>query len=69
MFFSTGIYLDWTAVHEFGHSLGLNHSNVNGSIMFPYYSDSQSDLHSDDITRIKELYGGEPQYISYYKKK
>ncbi|XP_001508976.1 stromelysin-1-like [Ornithorhynchus anatinus] len=48
------------AAHEFGHSLGLLHSNVPQSLMFPHYSDSDPNtfqLHQDDINGIQMLYG------------
>ena len=46
------------AAHEFGHSLGLRHSNVNGSMMFPSYTGPRRYLHSDDIAGIRSIYGG-----------
>lgn len=48
------------AVHEFGHSLGLSHSSVQGAIMYPYYqsmSGGEYALSSDDITGIQAIYG------------
>ena len=47
------------AVHEFGHSLGLSHSSVQGAIMYPYYQSLTSEykLSSDDITGIQAIYG------------
>lgn len=47
------------AVHEFGHSLGLGHSSVQDSIMFPWYQsyDPTQDLPDDDRTGIQEIYG------------
>ncbi len=46
------------AAHEFGHSLGLRHSNVNGSLMFPSYGGPMRFLHSDDAAGIRTIYGG-----------
>ena len=55
----SGLSFYAVAVHEFGHSLGLSHSSVEGAIMFPYYqavTDNYT-LSPDDITGIQAIYG------------
>lgn len=46
------------AVHELGHSLGLAHSPVYSSIMFPYYKGpgKSTVISYDDIMAMYELY-------------
>lgn len=43
-------------VHELGHSLGLAHSPVWNSVMFPYYKGVTSQLEYDDILAMYTLY-------------
>ncbi|NXU57195.1 MMP7 protein, partial [Turnix velox] len=48
------------AAHEFGHSLGLAHSNVRGALMYPLYTymnPATFRLSEDDKRRIQKLYG------------
>ena len=68
----SGTNLLWVGVHEFGHSLGLQHSNVQGAVMYPYYTGyvPNMELHSDDIAGIQSLYGkghGLSRYIGLTK--
>ena len=47
------------AAHEFGHSLGLSHSDVEGALMYPWYQNLNEDspLDEDDKRGIQYIYG------------
>jgi matrixin/putative peptidoglycan binding protein/hydrophobic W protein len=45
------------ALHEIGHLLGLEHSNVAGAVMNPFYAGPRRALAQDDINGIRTLYG------------
>lgn len=55
----SGVSLFAVAAHEFGHSLGLSHSSVSGSLMYPYYQSMKDNfvLPDDDTVGIQQLYG------------
>jgi hypothetical protein len=52
----------WVAVHELGHSLGLEHSSVPGSVMLPSVDANQvfTKLVTDDVRSIQTLYSSAP---------
>lgn len=52
-----GVHFLAVSAHEFGHSLGLDHSNSPDALMFPYYQGYRSVLPYDDILGIQSLYG------------
>lgn len=53
-----GYSLFLVAAHEFGHALGLEHSDDPGALMFPVYTFTKDfRLSQDDIKGMQELYG------------
>jgi len=56
---SGGFYIEDIAAHEFGHALGLGHSDITGATMYPSVSSCNAGnrtLAADDIAGVRFLY-------------
>ncbi|CAJ1064574.1 collagenase 3a [Xyrichtys novacula] len=65
---TTGYVLFMVAAHEFGHSLGMSHSDDPGALMYPVYTYKNPDtfvLPRDDVNGIQHLYGKNPDIDPY----
>ncbi|ESO11432.1 hypothetical protein HELRODRAFT_183218 [Helobdella robusta] len=53
-----GKSLAWTACHEFGHALGMNHSDKKAAVMYGFSKNLHTPVvfDQDDIDGIRELY-------------
>ncbi|KAF2685621.1 hypothetical protein K458DRAFT_430371 [Lentithecium fluviatile CBS 122367] len=45
------------ALHELGHSLGLDHSEDSSAVMWPWFNKAKTALRQDGISGIQSLYG------------
>jgi hypothetical protein len=56
------------AAHEFGHALGLDHSSAtNQAVMYPSYNGVKTNLTSDDIAGIENVYSSNlPRSLDTY---
>lgn len=62
-----GVDLFMVAAHEFGHALGLSHSNEPKALMYPWYQGyiPNFQLPYDDTLGIQLIYGGKGPYVTF----
>jgi hypothetical protein len=66
--FNPGTDLFIVAAHEFGHNLGLDHSNVGTALMYPFYPGyiPNYTMDPDDRAAIVQHYGKLLRFILLY---
>ncbi len=48
--------LKTVAIHEIGHALGMDHSQINTAAMFSYYTTMKQNVTNDDIAGVRSIY-------------
>jgi Matrixin len=56
--------IETVAIHEFGHALGMSHSQITTAVMYAYYNSIKQNLTSDDTSGIQSVYGAR-QYDAF----
>lgn len=54
---NSGFDLETVAIHEFGHALAMNHSQITNAVMYAYYNGIKQNLTSDDASGLQSVYG------------
>jgi predicted Zn-dependent protease len=54
-----GANLRAVALHEIGHAIGIKHSDVPESVMSDIITNNKIQLHDDDISAIRWMYGND----------
>ncbi len=74
MVFDSGETTFWTpssfflvAAHEIGHSIGLNHEQINLALMNPFFNSALSGLQTDDINGARAIYGAQDGGDAVYR--
>ncbi len=52
-----GYGMETVAIHEIGHALGMDHSQVQQAVMYATYNGIKQSLNSDDKSGIQSIYG------------
>jgi hypothetical protein len=57
---STGYDIESVAIHEIGHALGMDHSQVQQAVMYASYNGVKQSLTTDDVAGIQSVYSAPP---------
>jgi Ca2+-binding RTX toxin-like protein len=64
---ASGVSFYGVALHEIGHSIGLDHTTDDATLLYPFASSSVRDLTASDIAGARLIYGAEAVTVAAAK--